>query len=90
VKGEGKERARFPCRGCNLDACGVTHRRREGDQDCGRNAGMRNHAHGAIWVGQIFKNVSMNNLKGPADEDQRNAKKSEEQCSSIPQALFHL
>jgi hypothetical protein len=73
VEGEGKERARVPCRGCNLDACGVTHRRREGDQDCGRNAGMRNHAHGAIWMGQIFKRVSVGDLYGSADEDQSNA-----------------
>lgn len=73
MEGEGKERARSAYRGCYLDACGVMHRRREGDQNCRRNAGMRNHADGAIWMGQIFKTVSMSNLKGPADEDQRNA-----------------
>ena len=34
---------------------------------------MRNHADGAIWMGQIFKSVSVGDLDGPADEDQRNA-----------------
>jgi hypothetical protein len=73
VEGEGKERARSPCRGCNHDACCVALRGRECDQNCRGNAGMRNHADGAIWMGQIFKSVSMSNLKGPTDEDQRNA-----------------
>jgi len=48
-------------------------RRREGDQSCRGNAGMRNHADGAIWMGQIFKRVSVGDLDGSADEDQRNA-----------------
>ena len=34
---------------------------------------MCNHADGAIWMGQIFKSVGVSNLKGTADEDQRNA-----------------
>ena len=62
MEGEGKERARCPSRGCNLDGCGVALRRRERNQSCGRNAGMRHDADGAIWMGQIFKNVGMSNL----------------------------
>jgi hypothetical protein len=31
---------------------------------------MRNHADGTIWVGQIFKRVSVGDLDGCADEDQ--------------------
>jgi hypothetical protein len=34
---------------------------------------MRNHADGAIWMAQIFKRVSVGDLDGSADEDQRNA-----------------
>jgi hypothetical protein len=30
---------------------------------------MRNHADGAIWMGQIFKRVRVGDLDGPADED---------------------
>jgi hypothetical protein len=90
VEGKGKERARSACRGFNLDCRDVTLRRREGDQSCERNAGMRNHADGAIWMGQIFKRVSVGDLDGSADEDQGNAYKSEEQCSSILQAWFRF
>ena len=73
MKGEGKERARSPCQGCNIDARCVALRCRQCDQNCRGNAGMRNHADGAIWMGQIFKSVGVSNLKGTADEDQRNA-----------------
>jgi hypothetical protein len=57
----------------NLDCRDVALRRREGDQGCGGNAGMRNYADGAIWMGQIFKGVGMGDLDGSGYEDQRNA-----------------
>jgi hypothetical protein len=47
---------------------------------------MRDHADCAIRMSQVLKGVSVGDLDGSADENQRDAQKSEEKSSPIVQA----